>query len=129
MEFVAEIILQAIAEIFLQLVAEILVELGYRSLADKIHRRRHPVLSTIGFAIVGAAAGGLSLIAFPDYAISEPALRAANLLVTPTVVGMVMAMIGKWRTKRGQDLIPLDKFAFAFVFAFAMGLVRYIWAA
>jgi len=37
-----------------------------------------------------------------------------------------MAMIGKIRGKRGQNLVRLDRFGYAFIFAFLMALVRFI---
>ncbi len=39
-----------------------------------------------------------------------------------------MVLIGKLRTKRGQDLVLLDRFGYAFVFAFAMAVVRFAFA-
>ena len=43
-------------------------------------------------------------------------------------VGLVMMMIGRARLKKGQSLVRLDQFGYAFTFAFAMALVRFIWA-
>ena len=39
-----------------------------------------------------------------------------------------MAQIGRWRDRRGDDRLPLDRFGYAFLFALAMALTRYIWA-
>jgi hypothetical protein len=40
-----------------------------------------------------------------------------------------MMLVGKLRLKRGQNIVRLDQFGYAFVFAFAMALVRFTWAA
>jgi hypothetical protein len=40
-----------------------------------------------------------------------------------------MMLLGWFRLKKGQELVRLDRFGYAFVFAFAMALVRFIWAA
>jgi hypothetical protein len=128
MEVIFEILFQIFGEILLQLLFECLAELGLRSLADTLEKPRNPVLSTVGFVIWGAIAGGLSLLIFPHSPIASLQLRQANLLITPIIVGGVMMLIGRQRNKRGQTLVRLDRFSYAFVFAFTMAVVRFIWA-
>lgn len=128
MEFVFEFILQVFGELALQALFEVLWELGLHSLADTFRRPKNPVLSTIGFILWGAIAGGISLLILPKSAIHDPAFRMANLFVTPVVLGFVMMLIGRLRLKKGQHIVRLDQFGYAFVFAFSMALVRFIWA-
>ena len=129
MEFIFEIILQFLGEILLQAFFELIVELGFHSLADTLRRPKNRALSTIGFALWGGIAGAISLWIFPASPIHEPVLRQINLIVTPVALGLVMMLVGKVRLRKGQDLVRLDRFGYAFVFAFAMALVRFIWAA
>lgn len=129
MEFLFEIILQFLGEIFLQALFELIVELGFHSLADTLRRPRNPALSTLGFTLWGIIAGGISLWISPTSHIDDPMFRKVNLIVTPVALGFAMMLIGKIRRKKGQDLVRLDQFGYAFVFAFAMALVRFIWAA
>lgn len=129
MEFVFEIILQFLGELLLQAFFELLVELGFHSLADTFRRPRNSALSTVGFMLWGAMAGGISLWLFPTSPIDNPLFRKVNLILTPVALGFVMMLIGRIRLKKGQDLVRLDQFGYAFVFAFAMALVRFIWAA
>ena len=128
MELLFEVIFQFLAEILLQIVFEFLAELGFHSLADTFRKPKNPGLSTIGFIIWGAIAGGISLLIFPSFHIANPTLRIVNLVVTPTVAGALMMWIGKIRDKKGQKLVNLDRFGYAFVFAFVMALVRFTWA-
>lgn len=128
MEFLFEIIFQFVAEILLQACFELMVELGFHGLADTFRRPRNPALSTIGFILWGAIAGAVSLLIFPTSPIADPMLRKINLVATPVAVGLVMMMIGRARLKKGQSLVRLDQFGYAFTFAFAMALVRFIWA-
>jgi len=65
-------------------------------------------------------------LVFPRSLIGSAGLRAANLLVAPVVAGGIMMLIGRARNKRGQTLVRLDRFGYAFVFAFAMAAVRFI---
>jgi len=128
MEFIFEIIFQFLGELLLQLIFEFLVELGVHSLADTLKRPKNAVLSTIGFVLWGAMAGGISLLIFPKSAITNIVWRKINVLVTPLLAGGVMMLIGRQRGKRGQRLVGLDRFGYAFAFAFAMAIVRYAWA-
>ncbi|MES2301798.1 MAG: hypothetical protein V4521_06955 [Pseudomonadota bacterium] len=127
MEFVFEVLLQFGGEILLQALFEVLAELGMRSMADTLRKPRTPLFSTIGFILWGFIAGGISLLLFPTSPIADPTLRAINLFITPTAIAAIMMLIGRVRTKKGQTLVRLDRFGYAFVFAFGMALVRYIW--
>jgi len=127
MELLFEIVLQFLGEILLQLFAEILVELGFRSLAAPLRRSANIVLAIIGLALWGAAAGGISLWVLPESPIHDLALRKLNLLITPLIAGAIMMLIGRARNRRGQRLVRPDRFGYAFVFALAMAVVRYIW--
>ncbi len=128
MEFIFEIIVQFLGELILQFMFEALAELGLRSFGDTLKRPRNPILSTIGFLIWGTIAGTISLLIMPQSPISDLTLRRINLLATPMAVGTLMMFIGGRREKKGQTLVMLDRFGYAFAFAFSMAIVRYIWA-
>src|SRR6185312_17550550 len=74
---------------------------------------------------LGLIAGAVSLLVFPRSFIASRELRLLNLIVTPLVAGETMRQIGKLRERRGQTLVKLDRFFYAFAFALAMALVRY----
>jgi len=126
MEFVFEIVLQILGEILVQAGFELVAELGFHSLADTFKKPKNPVLSTIGFILWGAMAGGISLLIFPKSLISNHAFREVNLFLTPLAVSGVMMLVGRQRGRRGQILVKLDRFGYAFAFAFAMASVRYM---
>lgn len=128
MEFIFEIILQFLGEIVLQIVFEAFSELGFQSLADTFEKRRNPFLSTIGFTLWGALAGGISLLIMPRSFIANLELREANVLITPLAAGAAMALIGRWRDKKGQSRVGIDRFGYAFVFALSMAIIRFNWA-
>lgn len=129
MEFIAEIIIQFLGELLLQAFFELLVEFGLHSLADTVRKPRHPFFSFVGFLLWGAIAGGVSLLIFPSSLIVNPGFRAINLVATPLVIAAIMMFIGKARDRKGQNLVGLDRFGYAFIFAFTMALVRFVWAA
>lgn len=127
MEFIFELVLQFLGEILLQMVFELLAELGFHGLAETFRKPKNAVLSTLGFFLWGAMAGGISLLVFPRSLIEGVGFRTANLLITPLVAGGIMMLVGRARNKRGQTLVRLDRFGYAFVFALAMAVVRFIW--
>jgi hypothetical protein len=133
MEIVFEILfstLYLLAELMLQFVFELLAELGMHSFRKtrKQEKPIHPMLATLGYIIFGGMAGWISLLLFPSLFISSPTLSAVNLVLTPIIAGGAMAAVGAWRRKRGEELIRLDRFAYGFVFALAMAVIRYAFA-
>jgi hypothetical protein len=130
MELLGELLLgllQVIGELLLQLVFEGLAEFGVRGV--KAWRRSdplHPVVAGIGYAGLGAALGGVSLWIWPDSFAHAPWTRWLGLVVVPILAGLAMGALGDWRARRDQELIRLDRFSYAFIFAFAMALVRFL---
>ena len=121
-----EIIVEIFLEVFLQFVLEILAEVGMHTLG--FHNKPHPAIAAIGYLLFGAVLGGLSLLFFDQSFISDPGLKLLYLFAAPVVLGLVMSLIGKVRVSRDKDVIRLEKFAFGFLFAFGLAVVRYLWA-
>jgi hypothetical protein len=119
-------------ELILQLLGELLIqgvmELAGRSLVGVFSKRRNPFLATLGSFLWGVIAGGISLALMPAAFIGPPALKLLNLVLAPVAVGLVMAALGRLRARAGTPLALLDQFGYAFTFALAIALVRYIWA-
>ena len=125
MEFLLEALFQIVGEFLLQILFEAVAELGFHSLKEAFKKPRSPIFAGIGFFLWGLLAGGISLLVFPRSFISSRELRVLNLIVTPLVAGETMRQIGKLRERRGQTLVKLDRFFYAFAFALAMALIRY----
>ena len=120
-----EFLFELLGEILLQILFEAGAELGLHALGDTFRRRHNPILSTLGFLLWGALAGGISLLVFPHSMIHQPWIRLFNLFITPLAAGSAMMLLARLRTRRGQMLVGLDRFGYAFSFALAMALVRY----
>lgn len=120
--------LEIIGELLVQLVAEALVQLGFRALAEPLSRPPNPWLAALGYFLFGAILGGISLWPFPGNLVPEP-WRLANLIVTPIVVGAIIATMGAWRARRGQVVLRIDRFAYGYLFALAFAIVRFFLAA
>ena len=125
MEFLVEIVARLIAEIVLQLVFELLVELGLRSVRETFENPPNPWLASFGYVILGAIAGGISVLAFPSLFFNTPTTRVVNLVVAPIAAGFAMAALGAWRRRKDQPVIRIDRFSYGYLFALSMAAVRY----
>jgi hypothetical protein len=121
MEFLFEIL----GEFILQFVGEVLLEVGLQALAAPFRKESSAWLAAIGYAVFGAVLGALSLLVFPNYLMADKSLRVANAALSPIVAGLGMAAMGKWRARRGQAVLRIDKFAYGYLFALGFGLVRF----
>ncbi len=123
-----EFLFEIVGEILLQVVLEALAELGLHSVAAPFRKPPNPWLAAIGYTIFGAAAGGLSLWLFPENFVVGEALRILNLVVTPIAVGLLMCALGAWRVRRGDAVLRIDRFAYGYLFALALALIRFWFA-
>jgi hypothetical protein len=119
-----EALIQIVGELFIQIFGEVLVELGMQSLQAPFRKQASPWLAAPGYAILGALAGLSSLWFLPHHLTPAGGWRIVNLIATPIIAGACMALIGGWRSRRGQTLVRLDKFSYGFLFALAWALVR-----
>jgi hypothetical protein len=126
LEAVVEILFELVAEVLLQVVFEALAEAGVHVARNPTKDPPRPWLAAIGYAGLGAIAGGISVWLVPALFMTSQKAQLLNLLVAPVFAVLVMMAIGSWRRSRGQELIRLDRFAYGWLFAFAMALVRYV---
>jgi hypothetical protein len=127
MEIIFEFLFSIFGELLLQIIVEVLIELGFNGVANSIQGRknRSPYLAFVGYCILGAIAGGISLWIVPHQIIESETFALANLLFTPIIAGVLMSLMGYLRKRKGKDIIRLDSFMYGFAFAFCMGLIRY----
>lgn len=126
MELLVEILFQVCAEGLLQLLGE----LGFRAFSEPFlpREKRSAPIAAVAYVAFGCMLGGLSLLIAPHSLIPKAEFRMLNLIVTPILVGLVMAGLGAVRRKKGEDVLRLDTFAYAYLFALGMTLVRWYWA-
>ena len=130
MEELLLVIFQFIGETLLQVVVEVLTEMGLHTMREpfQIRRNRNPLIASLGYAIFGAIAGGLSLWLFPLHLILSHSLQVVGLFASPLAASFIMVGLGAWRRRRGEELVRLDRFAYSFIFAFTMGAIRFAFA-
>lgn len=125
---VLEFLFEVLGEFILQFFLEALVELGLHTIAEPFRKQPNPKVAALAYAMFGLALGGLSLLLFPDNLVRGSVLQLANLLFTPVAVGAAMAVMGAWRVRRGESPLRIDRFAYGYLFAFAVAAVRFFFA-
>nr|WP_320049871.1 hypothetical protein [uncultured Desulfuromonas sp.] len=119
--------LELIVELLGEFLLQVLIELGFHSCVEPFRRPSSPWMAAIGYIIFGTILGGVSLVVVPNNFVDKTR-RIANLVATPIAVGGVMAAIGSWRARRGLTILRIDHFAYGYLFAFSVALVRFHFA-
>jgi hypothetical protein len=120
---VGEVLCDFILQLFLELMVGI-ASRGVRRLRVSA-RKQGPTLSAGIFALLGAIAGAVSLIAFPHPLFHQSKLHGISLLVSPLLTGMVMSGLGRTVQRRGRVPAQIESFMYGFTFAFALALIRF----
>jgi hypothetical protein len=129
-EFLFELAL-TIVEIFFEALVEsaaaALVDLASRGLLKVFPKSNaRPEFALVAYALLGAVAGGLSVLIVPQPVFRPSKLHGMSVLVSPLLTGMVMAFVGSMVRKRGKQITRIESFAYGFAFAFGMALIRYL---
>jgi len=133
-EFLLELLLtfgELFLEVLFEFAGEALLDLALRAIAEVFETSRitNPVLASIGYTLLGALAGGLSLFIFPHPLVHPSRLHGINLLVSPIVTGSVMSLIGSILSRQGKKVVQIESSGYGFAFAFGMALIRYFFVA
>jgi hypothetical protein len=120
-----EAVIEFCGEVVLELLFELLMSLGIHT-APRRKTPSDPWLAATGYLFIGAVIGGASLLLAPTLFVTHPIGRIANLILAPIVSGMCMWGIGAWRAKRGKDVYRVDTFWYGYLFAFGIGLSRFL---
>jgi len=119
-----EAILEVIGEFLLQVLLEILADLGFHILAEPFRKTPNPVIAALGYLLLGAIAGYLSVWLVSSH-FTPSSWRIANLVFTPLAVGAFMLLLGSWRSKQGFAVLRIERFAYGYLFALGVALVRF----
>lgn len=119
---------ELILEVLFELAGEAILDLALRAIGEMLGRSefKNPLVASIGYAILGALTGGLSLLIFPHPLIHPSRVHGISLLIAPVVTGSVMAMIGSILRRQGKKATQIESFGYGFAFAFGMALIRLV---
>lgn len=125
MEFLLEIIIQFLGEVLLQILAESLFEGGLGCIGQLFERRPNRLVASIAYVLLGTMAGIVSLWIMPHSLITGHTARIVGTIVIPLLCAAAMVPISRWLGRRGAQRAASIRFLYAFLFAFAMTLVRF----
>jgi hypothetical protein len=118
------LLLQAFVEWFLQAFGELIADaIGFGA-----NQPPPPLwVATISYFGFGAMLGAISLFALPTPLVSSQWLRILNVVVSPVAVAFLVTLFAAW-FKREPAIRFIKTFYFAYCFALAMVLVRFMWS-
>lgn len=114
-EFILQFVFEAISQAFLHLFKQ----------PDRPAGTGSAWWALAGYALLGMACGALSVWLFPHFLLHSHGARLLNLALTPVLAAGAVAWVGRRRSRLGLGMVRLDRFTYAYVFAFAMGAVRF----
>ncbi len=127
MEVLFEILFQFFGELLINLIVQALGVVGEHTLQPyRSAKPRSPTASIISHVLVGAALGALTLIFWRHSMMTTELGRVATLVLSPLVAGAISAGIGVLLLRSGKDTVPLERFGYAYVFAFSLSAVRFL---
>ena len=125
-----ELLFEILVELVLPLVTEIFAELALHGLTRMVRRSAvaRIVLTALMYFGVGLLAGFFSLLIWPRVFARSTTLPGISLVITPVLGGILMSYIAWLRVRTWDWTIRLETFAYGFLFAFAMALLRLLFA-
>ena len=121
-----EAILEFVGEFLFQALIQALVELGFHVVAEPFRKTPNSIVAALGYLLLGTITGLLSLWPAPSHLASH--WRIANVVFTPLVIGFVMLLVGSWRARQGLSVLRIERFAYGFLFALGIALIRFFFA-
>jgi len=130
MEIIFEAIFFFLLELVGQVFFELFAELGLRSIGNALgfSKPKNRYLSFLGYIIIASLGAMVSILIFKEHFIKNEAMRIANLILTPIVLGIIMKYRGKKLELNNVSSIRLDSFWYGYVFALTFALVRFFYA-
>ena len=121
------ILFEILLELILPLFAEILAELALHKLSSipGMQKAGRVILTAIIYGGVGLVAGLISLLIFPKAFARNSTLPGISLVITPVLGGLLMSYIAWLRVRTWDWSIRLETFAYGYIFAFVMTLLRF----
>ena len=125
-----EILFEILLEFVLPLIAEVFAEAALHKLGRIAWVRSTAlvVLTAIMYFGVGFVAGIISLWIFPNAFARSSTVHGISLVITPVLGGLLMSYIAWLRLRTSDWTIRLEAFAYGFIFAFPMALLRLLFA-
>ena len=130
MEIILEIIVWLLIETLLPVSTDFVVEFGFGDWLDSLSKRATlgAVMTFVIYASLGLIIGCLSLLILPESFARSRSFPGISLIVAPLAAGTIMMFTDLLHQPVNEKRLQFTAFAHAFVFAFCMTLVRFLYA-
>jgi hypothetical protein len=122
--FILQFLLEALLDYVLAALADLLLRALGAVFEDS--KPQNPALAYLGYWLFGVILGGISLALFPRPLVHPSNVHGISLLVSPVLVGLLMAATGAILRRRQKTVTQLESFKYGFSFAFGLALVRFL---
>ncbi|HEX5474707.1 MAG TPA: hypothetical protein VFX12_08615 [Vicinamibacterales bacterium] len=112
------LLVECLGEILFAIAGAVLQE----AISDEAQSNRW--LATIGYCLMGAIAGAISLLVLHRHVAPRLIVPGVSLIIAPVCTGAVLNILGNWWVRRGNVRMALFTFWGGFWFALAMATVR-----
>lgn len=119
-----EAFVAALFEAILPAIVEIVLNVWVHRTIET--RRPGNVFAALAYIVVGGLAGWASTLLLPTPVFESALYQLLALLAAVLGGGFAASLIGRWRSRRGQDKMRIDQFGYGALIGFAFGLARLI---
>src|SRR5579864_9337135 len=105
-----EVLLEGIFEYVLTAFADICLR-GLMKVLD-LPQSWNSALAAVGYAFLGFAIGGLSLIPFPHPLVHPSKIHGVSLVLSPLIAGLLMSLTGSFLRKQEKRVLQLETFGY-----------------
>jgi len=123
---IAEPILEGLLELFAGAILDFLSRLF--SGAFETLEKAPQFIAAVVYILLGALAGGCSVLAFPHHLIHPSRIPGVSLLVSPMFAGAALSLVGSFLRSRDRTPTRIETFRYGYAFAFGMALIRLLFA-
>jgi uncharacterized YccA/Bax inhibitor family protein len=123
-----ELIFAILGEALAGLIGSFILDLIPFTFARHFLKGKNPIVVVVGYGLIGAILGGISLSFAPFHLIRSHVWRIVNILLTPVLTGLLLAM---WKNKKSHQIPPIYKnrtFYCGFFFALCLLAIRLMFA-
>ena len=118
--------------LLLEIILTVFVEGLFEGSFERLSKARwwptalNKVLAAIICLCLGALTGFVLTIFFPYRFFRSSRFPGLSLVLIPLLAALAMVGIGWLRQRQGKPRVRLERFVYAFLFAFALTLVRFL---
>ena len=118
-----ELLVEVLGEALFAMAGAVVKAAFREAISDEDQSTR--ALAAIGHCLMGAIAGGVSLLLLQREVVRHVVFPGMSLILAPICTGALLEFLGRWWVRRGNVRMALFTFWGGFYFALGMAVVRF----